>query len=263
MEAQTTRIGFIGFGNMAQAMAKGLINYAGISKTRVCACAAHSGKLQANCERIGVAPKDSAIDVVDNSDIVVVAVKPHMVGDVMRPVVGYLGGKAVVSVAAGLLCDFYTDLLGCESHHLSTIPNTPISIGKGIIACEKQHTLTPEQWSTFKELFGKIALVEQVEGKLLATASAVAGCGPAFAAMFIEALADGAVKNGLPRETAYKLASQMLSGTAELQLASGNHPATMKDAVCSPGGTTIKGVVALEDAGFRSAVISAIDATLQ
>lgn len=262
MDAQTARIGFIGFGNMAQAMAKGLINYAGVDKSRISACAAHATKLQANCERIGVASKMSAAEVVASSDMIVIAVKPHMVSEVLRPVASQIDSRAVISVAAGLLCDFYNNLLGAEAHHLSTIPNTPISIGKGVIACEKQHTLTAEQWGTFKGLFGKIALIEQVDGKLLNTASAIAGCGPAFAAMFIEALADGGVKNGLPRETAYKLASQMLSGTAELQLATGNHPAAMKDAVCSPGGTTIKGVAALEEAGFRNAVISAVDATL-
>ena len=100
-------------------------------------------------------------------------------------------------------------------------------------------------------------------GNLLSTASAVAGCGPAFAAMFLESLADGAVKNGLPRATAYRLAAQMMAGTAQLHLAEGTHPGAMKDAVCSPGGTTIKGVAALEAAGLRNAVISAVDATLQ
>lgn len=263
MNAQSTRIGFIGFGNMAQAMAKGLINYGGIDRHQICACAAHMTKLQANCERLGVTSKASVREVIEASDMIIVAVKPHMVAEVLRPAADFLGNRAVISVAAGLLNDYFNDLLGSDTCHLSTIPNTPISIGKGVIACEKQHTLTAEQWDNFKELFGKIALIEQVDGKLLSTASAVAGCGPAFAAMFIEALADGAVKQGLPRETAYKLASQMLSGTAELQLKNGQHPAAMKDAVCSPGGTTIKGVAALEEAGFRSAVISAIEATLE
>ena len=174
-----------------------------------------------------------------------------------------LAGKAVVSVAAGLLFDFYEDLLGAGSHHLSTIPNTPIAVGCGVIACEQKHSLATDEWETFTGLFDGIALIEPVAGHLLSTASAVAGCGPAFAAMFLESLADGGVKNGLPRATAYRLAAQMMAGTAQLHLATGTHPGAMKDAVCSPGGTTIKGVAALEAAGLRNALISAVDATLQ
>ena len=168
-----------------------------------------------------------------------------------------------MSVAAGLLFDFYEDLLGAGSHHLSTIPNTPIAVGCGVIACEQKHSLATDEWETFTGLFGGIALIEPVAGHLLSTASAVAGCGPAFAAMFLESLADGGVKNGLPRATAYRLAAQMMAGTAQLHLATGTHPGAMKDAVCSPGGTTIKGVAALEAAGLRNALISAVDATLR
>ena len=136
-------------------------------------------------------------------------------------------------------------------------------MGCGVIACEQKHSLSADEWETFTGLFGDIALIEPVAGHLLSTASAVAGCGPAFAAMFLESLADGGVKNGLPRATAYRLAAQMMAGTAQLHLATGTHPGAMKDAVCSPGGTTIKGVAALEAAGLRNALISAVDATLQ
>ena len=263
MDAKTARIGFIGFGNMAQAMAKGLVEHGNVAGTRITACAAHYDKLEANCAALGIAPAHTATEVAQASDLVIVAVKPHMVADVLAPAREALAGKAVVSVAAGLLFDFYDELLGSESHHLSTIPNTPIAVGCGVIACEQKHSLTSEEWETFTQLFSPIALIEQVAGNLLSTASAVAGCGPAFAAMFLESLADGAVKNGLPRATAYRLAAQMMAGTAQLHLATGTHPGAMKDAVCSPGGTTIKGVAALEAAGLRNAVISAVDATLQ
>lgn len=263
MDAKTARIGFIGFGNMAQAMAKGLAEHAGVDGSRITACAAHFDKLQANCAELGVNAAHTPAEVAQASDLVIVAVKPHMVADVLTPAREALAGKAVVSVAAGLLFDFYEDLLGAGSHHLSTIPNTPIAVGCGVIACEQTHSLTPDEWDTFTQLFAPIALIEPVAGNLLSTASAVAGCGPAFAAMFLESLADGGVKNGLPRATAYRLAAQMLAGTAQLHLATGTHPGAMKDAVCSPGGTTIKGVSALEAAGFRHAVISAVDATLQ
>lgn len=263
MDASTARIGFIGFGNMAQAMAKGLVEHAGFDGGHITACAAHFDKLEASCKPLGANTVHTPAEVAEASDLVIVAVKPYMVADVLTPAREALAGKAVVSVAAGLLFDFYEDLLGAGSHHLSTIPNTPIAVGCGVIACEQKHSLSDDEWETFTGLFGGIALIEPVAGHLLSTASAVAGCGPAFAAMFLESLADGGVKNGLPRATAYRLAAQMMAGTAQLHLATGTHPGAMKDAVCSPGGTTIKGVAALEAAGLRSALISAVDATLQ
>ncbi len=263
MDAQTARIGFIGFGNMAQAMARGLVNHGGVDGGRITACAAHLDKLTASCAEIGATPAATAAEVAQASDLVIVAVKPYMVAEVLSGAREALAGKAVVSVAAGLLFDFYEDLLGEGSHHLSTIPNTPIAVGAGVIATETRHSLTDDEWETFTQLFSPIALIEPVAGNLLSTASAVAGCGPAFAAMFLESLADGGVKNGLPRATAYRLAAQMMAGTAQLHLATGTHPGAMKDAVCSPGGTTIKGVAALEEAGMRSAVINAVDATLR
>ena len=263
MDASTARIGFIGFGNMAQAMAKGLVEHAGFDGGRITACAAHFDKLEASCKSLGANAVHTPAEVAEASDLVIVAVKPYMVADVLTPARAALAGKAVVSVAAGLLFDFYEDLLGAGSHHLSTIPNTPLAVGCGVIACEQKHSLSDDEWETFAGLFGGIALIEPVAGHLLSTASAVAGCGPAFAAMFLESLADGGVKNGLPRATAYRLAAQMMAGTAQLHLATGTHPGAMKDAVCSPGGTTIKGVAALEAAGLRNALISAVDATLQ
>lgn len=263
MDASTARIGFIGFGNMAQAMAKGLVEHAGFDGGRITACAAHFDKLETSCKPLGANAVHTPAEVAEASDLIIVAVKPYMVADVLAPAREALAGKAVVSVAAGLLFDFYEDLLGAGSHHLSTIPNTPIAVGCGVIACEQKHSLATDEWETFTGLFGGIALIEPVAGHLLSTASAVAGCGPAFAAMFLESLADGGVKNGLPRATAYRLAAQMMAGTAQLHLATGTHPGAMKDAVCSPGGTTIKGVAALEAAGLRNALISAVDATLQ
>ncbi len=263
MDASTARIGFIGFGNMAQAIAKGLVEHAGFDGGRITACAAHFDKLEASCKPLGARAVHTPAEGAEASDLVIVAVKPYIVADVLTPAREALAGKAVVSVAAGLLFDFYEDLLGKGARHLSTIPNTPIAIGKGVISCEERHTLDAEEWETFVGLFSPIALIEVLPGHLLSVASALAGCGPAFAAMFLEALADGGVKNGLPRQTADRLAAQMMAGTAQLHLATGTHPGAMKDAVCSPGGTTIKGVAALEAAGLRNALITAVDATLQ
>ena len=135
--------------------------------------------------------------------------------------------------------------------------------GHPVIACEKASTLSDEQSAVVLDLLGKLGAVVELDTSLLFVGGTVGGCAPAFVAMAIEALGDAAVKHGIPRADAYRIVSQMVLGTAKLQLATGQHPAAMKDAVCSPGGATIKGVVALEDAGMRSALVKAIDATLQ
>ena len=136
-------------------------------------------------------------------------------------------------------------------------------MGAGVIACEQRHSLADEELEAFENLFGQIALIEWVDGKLLSTASSIAGCGPAFAAMFLESLGDAGVKHGLPRATAYRLAAQMMMGTAKLHLETGTHPGAMKDAVCSPGGTTISGLDALHANGFDTAIERAFDACVK
>lgn len=259
LDTKNVKIGFIGFGNMAQAMAAGLLLRQAVEPGQLYACAKNWEKLRGNTEPRGMHPCRDAAELVAACDLVVVAVKPYLVAEVLAPVKEQLAGKILVSVAAGKPFDAYEEILAPGTHHLSTVPNTPISVGEGIIACERRHSLTDDEWALFSEIFGKAALIVPVETAQLSIAGTLAGCGPAFAAMFIEALADGAVKQGLPRVLAYQLASQMVVGTGKLQLATGAHPGAMKDAVCSPGGTTIVGVAALERRGFRGAVIDAID----
>ena len=259
LDAKNVKIGFIGFGNMAQAMAQGLLLKEAVKPDQLYACAKNWEKLCANTQPQGMHPCRDAGELVAACDLVVVAVKPYLVAEVLALVKEQLAGKIVVSVAAGKPFAAYEEILAPGTHHLSTVPNTPISVGEGVIACESHHSLTEEEWALFCEVFGKAALIVPVDTAQLSVAGTLAGCGPAFAAMFIEALADGAVKQGLPRVLAYQLASQMVVGTGKLQLATGTHPGAMKDAVCSPGGTTIVGVAALERRGFRGAVIDAID----
>lgn len=260
MADRQIRLGFIGFGNMAQAIAHGLVGAGALPGERITACAAHFDKLQGTAGELGVNAVETAQEVVEASDFVVIAVKPYLVKQVVEPVRDLLAGKVVISVAFQCYFDFFEEILDPSTHHLSTIPNTPIAVGAGVVSCERRHSLTDEEFAVFSDLFGQVALIETVETKLLSVASDVAGCGPAFTAMYLEALADAAVKHGMPRPTAYRLASQMIVGTGKLQLATGKHPGEMKDAVCSPGGATIKGVASLEKNGFRGAVIDAIDA---
>lgn len=258
MNMTDATIGFIGFGNMASAMADGWIASGAVPAGNMCACAGRYEVLVARCESRGMRACESAREVIEASDVVVVAVKPYMIESVLAPLAGALAGKAILSVAAGWNCEAYEGVIP-GAHHLSTVPNTPVAINEGVIACEKTSTLTDEEHELVFGLLGLLGTPVEVETRLLSVAGTVGGCSPAFIAMVIEALADAAVKHGIPRATAYEMVSQMVAGTAKLQMATGMHPGAMKDAVCSPGGTTIKGVAELEAAGMRSAFIRAID----
>lgn len=258
MDARDVRIGFIGFGNMASAMADGWIASGAIAGDRMCACAGRYDALVERCDRRGMRAMRTAAEVAA-ADVLVVAVKPYMIEGVLGPIAGALAGKVVLSVAAGWDCAAYERVIP-GTRHLSTVPNTPVAINEGVIACEKASTLTNDDRTLLFELLGLLGKAVEVETRLLSVAGTVGGCAPAFVAMVIEALGDAAVKHGIPRATAYEIVSQMMVGTARLQLETGQHPGAMKDAVCSPGGTTIKGVAELERCGMRSAFISAIDA---
>ena len=254
------KIGFLGFGNMAQAMAGGFVRSGAVQPGDIGACARDRAKLRSNTEPQGFRAFDDAAAVAEFADLVVVAVKPYQVEAVLAPVRELLAKKIVVSVAAGVTFDDCERMLAPGTHHLSIVPNTPVSVCEGIVVCERRHSLSDGEWRQVEALFSKIGLVLPMDTALLGISSAVCGCGPAFVAMFIEALGDAAVKHGVARADAYRMASQMIVGTGKLQLASGQHPGAMKDAVCSPGGTTIAGVAELERKGFRGAVIDAIDA---
>ena len=254
------KVGFIGFGNMAQALAAGLAASGALQPGQIGACARDRAKLHRNTKPHGFLAFGDAAGVAGFADVVVVAVKPYQVEAVLAPVKGMLAGKVVVSVAAGMTFDRYEEILAPGTHHLSTIPNTPVAVCEGIVVCERRHSLSEAEWQSEQALLSHVGLVVTVDTAQLGIAGTVCGCGPAFVAMFIEALADAAVKHGIVRADAYRMASQMVVGTGKLQLATGQHPAVMKDAVCSPGGTTIVGVAELERKRFRGAVIDAIDA---
>ena len=254
------KIGFIGFGNMAQALAHGLVRGKAVEAGNIGACARDSAKLRRNTEPHGFRAFGDAAAVAEFADMVIIAVKPYQVEAVVTPVRELLAKKIVVSVAAGVTFDDYERMLLPGTPHLSTIPNTPVSVCEGIVVCERRHSLSDEQWTCVEGLFSKFGIVIRMDTALLDISSTICGCGPAFVAMFMEALADGAVKHGIPRADAYRMVSQMVAGTGKLQLVTGQHPGVMKDAVCSPGGTTIEGVAELERKGLRGAVIDAVDA---
>ena len=252
-------VGFIGFGNMAQAMAKGFLR-GGVEGGKIFACAKRWDKLRQTAEELGIVPCEDSLQVLEQSDILILAVKPYLIEEVLSPLKDKLTGKVLLSVAAGWLFTRFEEVLPQGVHHLSTMPNTPVAVGEGVVLLEQDHSLTEEELSQVKELFSLLGSVETVTASQMNAAGTLSGCGPAYAAMFLEALGDAGVLHGLPRDLSYRLAAQMLAGTGKLHLTTGQHPGAMKDAVCSPGGTTIKGVAQLEKDGFRGSVIDAVDA---
>lgn len=253
-------IGVIGFGNIAQALIGGLLKVKAIEPDQVHVCAAHYEKLCMTAEKYGVHPYRTAEEVISNSDVVILAVKPYQMEKVVTPIKTMLIDKIVVSVASGWMFDRFEAVLSEGTHHISTSPNTPVAVAEGIIIVQDKHSLTDDEFNNLMDLFEKVALVEVLDIDHMSIAGTLSGATPAYAAMFIEALGDAGVKHGLTRASAYRLASQMLAGTGKLYLEHQNHPGAMKDAVCSPGGITIAGVEALEQNGFRYAVMSAINA---
>jgi pyrroline-5-carboxylate reductase len=258
-----TKIGFIGFGNMAQAIASGLLRAQAVPAGNIYACAKNFDKLQANAAKFGINACASAEDVVEASDVVFIAVKPYLVDEVCEPIADDLASKIVISVAVNMPFGEYEQVLVPGTHHISTLPNTPVQVNEGVWVCESTHSLTDEDMAVVRPILEATGIMVFVDAKLMGVAGTVTGCGPAFVAMFMEALGDAAVKYGVPRATAYQLAGQMITGTGKMAVETGAHPAVLKDAVCSPGGTTIKGVARLEECGLRNSAIQAIDAIMQ
>ncbi len=258
-----TKIGFIGFGNMAQAIVRGLLRAEAVPAGNIYACAKSFDKLRANAAKLGVNACESAEEVVKACEVVFIAVKPYLVDEVCEPIADELASKIVVSVAVNMPFDEYEQVLVPGTHHLSCLPNTPVQVNEGVWVCESTHSLTDEDLALVRPILEATGIVVFVDASLMGVAGAVSGCGPAFVAMFMEALGDAAVKYGVPRAIAYQLAGQMIAGTGKMAVETGEHPAALKDAVCSPGGTTIKGVARLEECGLRTAAIQAIDAVMQ
>lgn len=280
---ENLHIGFIGLGNMGGAVAEGLVR-AGIPADHLYACGGHFEKLTARCQEIseqaqatpasanasapnvasiqGIHACRNAAEAVDATDLIFIAIKPGKIPSVLKPISAHFENRLVVSVAWGYDFARYEkeEIFPDSTHLLCTIPNTPVSVCKGIFVTEKTTSLTAEEQTLVQALLEKISLVIPVETAQLNIGGIIGGCAPAFAEVFMEALADAAVMYGIPRATAYPLVSKMLEGTAALQLASGKHPAAMKDDVCSPGGATIRGIASMEEHGFRGTVIDAVKA---
>lgn len=250
------KYGFLGCGNMGGAIAKALR-----TKTADILLTSKSTATACNlAKQLCCSWTEDNNTVAESCEILFLAVKPQMMQGVLAPLCDTLQKKKplLVSMAAGLSLKQIEDMAGGNLAVVRIMPNTPAQIGKGMTTYCKNALVTDQQMRDLLEDLSAAGRFDAIEEKLMDAASAAAGCTPAYAYMFIEAMADGAVSCGLPRAKAIKYAAAALAGAAEMVLQTEEHPGKLKDAVCSPGGSTIAGVRALEESGFRGAVMDAI-----
>ena len=254
------KIGFIGMGNMGSAIMKGLLKV--YEPEDMCFTAAHKEKMEKVTGETGVPHASSNAACAQASKYVVLAVKPQYFDVVFGEIKDVLTEKhIVISLVPGISIENIRGRLGGSVRVVRAMPNTPAMLGEGMtgVAYENE-AYTQEEKEELRTIFSACGRMELVEERQMDAVGCVSGCSPAFVYMFIEALADSGVKYGLPRRTAYEMAAQTVMGSAKMVLETGKHPGQLKDEVCSPGGTTIAGVSALEEWGFRNAVIKAADA---
>lgn len=253
----TKKIGFIGCGNMGGAILYGALESGVLAKEDVYVHDISAAAME-KAAGWGVNLAESCEDVCAKSDIVLLGVKPQYTEDTLKQCGKALGGKAVMSIVAGITVERLRKMIDGDVRILRLLPNTPAMVFEGAFAVCSDNDFTEEELAIAKAIYGSIGVIEMVPENLIDAACALNGGGPAYVAMFIEAMADGGVKQGLPRATAYRLAAQTCLGTAKMILEQNIHPGQIKDMVTSPGGTTIEGCEALEKGAMRGAVMECI-----
>ncbi len=251
------RLGILGYGNMGSAIAEGALLKGVVKAGDVYVYNRSLPKMQ-RAEELGFNTVGSEDELWKSSDMVLLAVKPQFMAEALRSVDKTDEAKAVVSVAAGLTTDRLRDMMPGPVRILRTMPNTPVMVGEGVTAFCEGTDLTEDELDFAQDIFNSIGMIQWIREEDINAVGALSGGAPAYAAMFIEALADGGVKCGLKRDVSYKLAAQTLMGAAKMILDKDMHPAELKDMVTSPKGTTIEAVEALEKGGFRYAVMDAV-----
>lgn len=254
----TKKIGIIGCGNMGGAILYGALESGVLARENVYVYDINPAMMD-KAKGWGVNLAEDDEDVCTKSDIILLAVKPQNAAEALAQCKKALDGKAMMSIVAGVTVERLRNMIDGTPRILRLLPNTPAMVFEGAFAICSDNDFTEEELEIAKAIYGAIGIIEMIPEHLIDAACALNGGGPAFVAMFIEAMADGGVKQGLPRSTAYRLAAQTCLGTAKMILEQGIHPGALKDMVTSPGGTTIEGCEALERGGMRGAVIDCIN----
>lgn len=254
------KIGFIGCGNMAQAMIGGIINSSIAVAKNIIASDPFAAQLATIKEKLGIETTSDNKEVAAFSDILILSVKPYMYGAVIDEIKDVVkNDTVVVTIAAGVPLSFCESAFGKAVKIIRTMPNTPALVGEGMTALCKNANVEDSDMNSVVEIFNSFGLTEIIDEKLMDMIPSISGSSPAYVYMFIEALADGAVIRGLARDKAYVMAAQSVLGAAKMVLETGKHPGKLKDEVCSPGGTTIQAVYSLEKNNFRGTIMEAME----
>lgn len=258
--------GFIGAGNMASAIIKGMtIGTKSFDGKNIYACALHKSTTDKLSEECGINSCKNASEVIEKSDVLILAVKPAVLADVVPPIKNKILRKnpLVISIAAGKTLAYLQDLLGNELAIVRVMPNINAKVGCSTSGFCTTDNVFSEQKEIVKVLFETIGSITEIPEKLFGIHGVLGGAAPAFAYLYIDALARAAVKAGMPKKQALDLTAQTVLGSAKMVLESGEHPWELIDQVCSPGGTTIEGICSLEENEFESTLHKAFNAVYE
>ncbi len=255
------KLGVIGAGNMASAIIGGIIDNKVISADEIiCSTPVAEERTRAE-EKFGISATADNKEVVSKSEILLLAVKPQVVPAVIEEIKDTVPeDQLIISIVAGKTIDWFKQAFGKNVKLIRTMPNTPALVGEGMTGVSPNENVSDDDLKKALQILSSFGKAEVVPEKLMDSVVAVSGSSPAYVFMMIEAMADGAVKLGMPRAQAYKFAAQAVLGSAKMVLETGKHPGELKDMVCSPAGTTIEAVQVLEEAGFRASLIDAMEA---
>ena len=258
------KLGFIGTGNMASAIMGGIIKNQIIPANDIIGADVMEAGRERVKEQFKIQVTADNHEVINSSDIVILSVKPQFYAEVIAEIKDDVReDQIIITIAPGKTLAWLKEQFGKNVKIVRTMPNTPALVGAAMSALCPNDKVTPEEVKLVESLFNSFGRAEVVPESMMDAVVGVSGSSPAYVYMFIEAMADAAVADGMPRKQAYKFAAQSVLGAAKMVLETGEHPGVLKDAVCSPGGTTIAAVAELEKSGLRSSVIEAQRACVQ
>lgn len=265
MSLKGKRVGFLGGGNMGEALIRGLLGANLVPAELLAATDVRTERTVQLTRQFGITAHDNNPRLVREADVVILAVKPQVMAGVLAEIAPVVTARhLLISIAAGVATATIRTGLGKDARIIRVMPNTPALVLQGAAAIARGAGATPEDLAVAEEIFGAVGRVVVLDEGAMDAVTGLSGSGPAYVALVIESLADGGVRMGLDRATAMTLAAQTVLGAAQLLLETGMHPGALKDMVSSPGGTTIAGIAALEEGGVRATFIRAVEqATLR
>ena len=254
------KLGFIGCGNMASAIMSGIISNGLIQADEIIGADVFAPSKEKAKATLGIQIAESNIEVVQKADAFVLSIKPQFYSQVIAEIKDYVKeNQIIITLAPGKTLDWLEEQFGKPVKVVRTMPNTPAMVQEGMTAACASTSVTTEELAYVCDILKAFGEVEVVPEKLMDAVVAVSGSSPAYVFMMIEAMADAAVAEGMPRNQAYKFAAKAVMGSAKMVLETGKHPGELKDMVCSPGGTTIEAVKVLEETGFKGALMQAME----